>query len=266
MSNPLALHSLHHLASLFAPAALGGSGGATAPPAGAPTAAHIDPLVVGTLLVAVGVIYAIIIVAVVCIVCWPRRLRWPEYARPDARPSSSATHQAASHRPLVAHRAAGTHPPTGGAAPGPFVEPPRIRRHTSAGWGQKHEMIAGSAFHDNEAWPAIEREIEGGGVVRWDGMTVRAFAGQPDVLQRLAFQRWRYQEGRCSEFAMRRDTPRTPGGEQRTPGGGQRANRRNERGQRTSAARRPGSRPPLPPSGRPTRVAQPTGESAGPLC
>lgn len=263
MSSPFALHTLHRLASLFAPTALAGSGGATAPPAAAPAGAHVDPLVVGTLLVAVGIIYAIIILAAVCIICWPRRLKWPESVRPDTHESPAGMRPTESHRPLVAHRAPGTHAPSGGVS-GPAVNPLRVHQRTASHRGQKHERVAGSASHDDTAWPVVEREVAGVGTVQWDGRTVRAFAGQPDVLQRLAFQRWRYQEGRCSEFAVRGNPSRKPGAEKRSPASGQCATQRSDKGQPASTTRRPGPRPAKPSTGRPTRVAQPTGGSAGP--
>lgn len=270
MSSPLVLHITHRLASLFAPAALGGSGSATAPPAAAPAVAHIDPLVVGALLVAVGIIYAIIILAAVCIICWPRRLKWPEGPRPDAREPSASMRPAEGHRPLGAHRAPGTHAPnratpSESGAPGPVVAPSRVYPHITARWGQKrgqqHETVAGSASHDDAGWPVVEREVEGVGTVQWDGKTVRAFAGRPDVLQRLAFQRWRYQEGRCSEFAARDDRPHAPGTEKRASANGQDATQRNDKGWSSSTRQRPGSPPAKPPTRRPAHVAQPTGGS-----
>ena len=263
MSTPLAAHVLHRLAfiaSTVTPPALGGSGGATAPPAAAPLVAHVDPLVAGALVVAVGVVYAGIILAAVCVICWPRRLRWPAGVFGTAREALSTTRPAGSHRPLLAHHAAGAHPPT--SIPVHHATP--SARQTPTHRSHEHEDVATPALHNLEAWPPIEREVAGVGMVRWDGKTVRTFAGQPEVLQRLAFQRWRVQEGRCSEFAAPGAMPRGPGGEPRASSGGQSAPTPNESAQRVHNPRQPRSRPSPPPAGHPTRVAQPTGGGAGP--
>jgi hypothetical protein len=49
-------------------------------------------------------------------------------------------------------------------------------------------------------WQPLAQEITGVGRIEWDPRTLRAFAGQPEVLHRLAFCRWRYLHGQLSEF------------------------------------------------------------------
>lgn len=68
----------------------------------------------------------------------------------------------------------------------------------------------------DQAWQALAEDIPGVGRVEWDSRTVRTFAYQPEVLYRLAFHRWRRQQGKLSEFwpeaVAAREKPMTANG------------------------------------------------------
>lgn len=72
---------------------------------------------------------------------------------------------------------------------------------------------------NDQAWHALSEEIPGVGRIEWDAETLRAFACQPDVLYRLAFHRWRLQQGMLSEFDLTPPVGRPEPGQVSKPGG-----------------------------------------------
>lgn len=54
----------------------------------------------------------------------------------------------------------------------------------------------------DQGWHTLFEDVPGVGRIEWDPQTLRTFACQPDVLYRLAFHRWRLQQGMLSEFEV----------------------------------------------------------------
>ncbi len=86
-----------------------------------------------------------------------------------------------------------------------------IRPAEFAVWRRRNDPAADmpcawgtTSAQGSEAWRPLDEDIPGVGRVEWDPRTLRTFAGAPDVLYRLAFHRWRYQQGRLSEFKTQR--------------------------------------------------------------
>jgi hypothetical protein len=264
LAQPAAFMShIAHIAALVAPPA-GGSGA----PVRLTKPLAIDPVMVGIALVAIGALYALVLLVAVALLHRPRRLKWPVDRQgadePDGR---GAGRPARAHRPLAARRALGAHapvsplPPVRGDMRGDMRNTTTATNMVSAsappsGPGANPVTNYGiSAGPDSAAWHPVEYEVPEVGLVHLDARTVRAFAGQPDVLRRLAFQRWRYQAGRCSEFAPRERTagegeaPREGRSDpQADPHAGDQGRRGSlPDGARPPAARRARARPPWKP-------------------
>ena len=198
------LHSTARFVGMLAPPA-SGSSGASAPLAGP---GHADPLIVGIALVGIGVLYALVLLVAVVLLHRPRHLKWPGEADQAHPPSErGATGRPTyGYRPLAAHRAPGAQPPVCGP-PGSTHAGAGDLGH-DIGVAGDSKTLGGSSAHapaprpDGSAWRPVEYEVPEVGLVSLDVRTVHVFAGQPDVLRRLAFQRWRYQAGHCSEFAV----------------------------------------------------------------
>jgi hypothetical protein len=143
---------------------------------------QLGPVVIGGFLVAFGALLALASLAV-CASGWTQpaaarsRLRklWRRGRRSERAPVSD--HAAAA-------RAGGDAAPDHGRA-----------------WGRVR-VAAGD--QDQVVWRPLAEDIEGVGRVEWDSHTIRTFAGQPEILHRLAFHRWRYQQGHLSDFAAPR--------------------------------------------------------------
>jgi hypothetical protein len=97
-----------------------------------------------------------------------------------------------------AARAAGTRTAQPGAASSLLTTAP-VRDMSLAGEGTR---LAVGGPPSDYGFQALVEDVPGVGRIEWDAQTVRAFACQPDVLQRLAFHRWRMQQGMLSEFEL----------------------------------------------------------------
>ncbi|GAC1457477.1 MAG: hypothetical protein PVSMB4_17350 [Ktedonobacterales bacterium] len=141
-------------------------------------AMRLGPLLVAALLFTCGVLCALgLLLGAVTLARWRPALRWPWHVVRGLlhrRGVPALVNQ--GPRTLLAAQAAET-----ALAPLPPAQP--------------------VAYPASEpGWQPLAQEITGVGRVEWDPGTLRAFAGQPEVLHRLAFCRWRYQQGQLSEF------------------------------------------------------------------
>jgi hypothetical protein len=65
-----------------------------------------------------------------------------------------------------------------------------------------HALVAIAPRLPDDGFQTLVEDVPGVGRIEWDAQTLRIFACQPDVLQRLAFHRWRMQQGMLSEFEV----------------------------------------------------------------
>lgn len=153
----------------------------------ASTVSQADPALLLFFFVALGVLYALVLLVAVGAFRRAGRSRGGMHAL------------GAVSRPAGAHRPLGAHPPRRDDVATGAATDAALDARAPVSWAGKAPSTR-STFEDDETWHPVVREVAGVGLVNWDTRTLRAFAGQPEVLQRLAFHRWRYQAGRCSEF------------------------------------------------------------------
>jgi hypothetical protein len=84
--------------------------------------------------------------------------------------------------------------------PAPVVPTPLLAPEATAQALRDLESSSAVAAASGQDWCGRSEDIPGVGRIEWDARTLRAFAYQPDVLYRLAFHRWRLQQGMLSEF------------------------------------------------------------------
>jgi hypothetical protein len=93
--------------------------------------------------------------------------------------------------------------------------PPPLPAATAAELLRTLESSPRAADAADHGWHTRFEDIPGVGRIEWDPQTLRAFACQPDVLDRLAYHRWRLQQGMLSEFDLVRRTGRRASGDER---------------------------------------------------
>ena len=143
-----------------------------------------SPVLIGFGLMAIGVLCALVMLVAAALSTWTPpglRKRWRPFGSARATRRLTALTQRASV--VGTERAADT-----------TLDIPQI------------ELQGKAVDADAIAWRSLSDDIPGVGRIEWDPQTLRTFAGQPEVLYRLAFHRWRYQQGSFSEF----DAARAP--------------------------------------------------------